>query len=233
MSNLRAVIFDLDDTLFPEEAYVLSGFRAVAAYADEQLGIRVESGFQELSQLYHDDVRGKTFDRWLANREIKPADWVPKLVTIYREHRPKIECFDGVPQLLRELSSKYQLGLITDGWFAVQEAKIEALEIADYFETIVISDQWGRDYWKPHERPFHAALSELGVSPDSAVYVADNPQKDFFAARRIGMHSIRARYAKRGVYGLEEPQSEDYAPDMEIATLAELLPKLEALKGKN
>ena len=39
MSRLEAVVFDLDDTLYPEADYVLSGFQAVADWAEVHLGI--------------------------------------------------------------------------------------------------------------------------------------------------------------------------------------------------
>jgi putative hydrolase of the HAD superfamily len=60
MPALRAVIFDLDDILYPERAYVLSGFHAVAAWAEEQLKIPRRLGFAELRQLFEDGVRGNT-----------------------------------------------------------------------------------------------------------------------------------------------------------------------------
>ncbi len=60
MPALRAVVFDLDDTLYPERAYVLSGFHAVAAWAEEQLKIPRRLGFAELRQLFEDGVRGNT-----------------------------------------------------------------------------------------------------------------------------------------------------------------------------
>jgi hypothetical protein len=39
VSGWRAIVFDLDDTLYPERDYVLRGFRAVAAWSDPNLGI--------------------------------------------------------------------------------------------------------------------------------------------------------------------------------------------------
>ena len=50
----------------------------------------------------------------------------------------------------------------------------------------------GRSAWKPDPKPFRIVLERLGcVSPSQAVYVADNPDKDFLGARRAGMDSIR------------------------------------------
>lgn len=229
MNSLRAVIFDLDDTLFPEESYVFSGFRAISTYAAEHLGIPADRSFRELSQLYVEGVRGNTFNRWLAkqnaNRNIDPAEWIPRLLAVYREHQPKIECFAGAHELLEKLGQQYRIGLITDGWLEVQQTKITALNIGRHFQSIVISDQWGRDYWKPHERPFLTALAELEVQPRQAIYVADNPNKDFVGARGVGMRSVRVRHP--GIYAAEEPRSAEFAPDEEIDNLEQLVPTIE------
>jgi len=64
----RAVVLDLDDTLYPEAAYVRSGFRAVAGRAEGTLGIPAPEGERELVSLFEAGVRGDTFDRWLAAR---------------------------------------------------------------------------------------------------------------------------------------------------------------------
>ena len=53
----RAIVFDLDDTLYPERDYVLSGFRAIARWAAEHLRIPAEDGYRELAELFAAGVR--------------------------------------------------------------------------------------------------------------------------------------------------------------------------------
>ena len=74
MPAWQAIVFDLDDTLYPERAYVLSGFRAVAAWAAGELGLPVTQGFAELRRLFDDGVRGDTFNRWLESHGFQPDD---------------------------------------------------------------------------------------------------------------------------------------------------------------
>jgi putative hydrolase of the HAD superfamily len=80
----------------------------------------------------------------------------------------------------------------------------------------------GRDAWKPSPRGLTTLLERMGgVDPAEAVYVSDNPAKDFKAARNAGLRSVWVR-RDGGVYSHLEPQSPDYAPDVEIASLSEL-----------
>ncbi|MBM4429703.1 MAG: HAD family hydrolase [Chloroflexi bacterium] len=221
MTALPAVVFDLDDTLYPERAYVLSGFRAVAAWVEKHLGIPANQGFAELCQLFNDGVRGNTFNCWLENHGLSSDSWVPQMVRIYQEHNPHITPYPEVPDLLQRLRSRYRLGLVSDGYAQVQKRKLAALGLTDYFNVLVFSDEWGREAWKPNPRPFEVVLEELGVTGSEAVYVADNPTKDFLGARQVGMWTVRIRYPE-GLYSHLEPPSAEHAPNAEIETLSGL-----------
>jgi len=221
MHALRAVVFDLDDTLYPETEFVVSGFRAVAAWAEEHLGIPAVEGFAELWALFEQGIRGNTFNRWLADRNVLPDPWIPKMVQIYRGHVPQIVPYPGVPELLRRLRQRYRLGLVTDGYVDVQRRKLAALGLMAYFNAIVISEELGEEAYKPSTQPFKILLNRLDVEGQEAVYIADNPQKDFLGARRLGMWTVRIRRPD-GLYSHLEPPSPEHAPHMEIDNLSRL-----------
>jgi putative hydrolase of the HAD superfamily len=218
MLALRAVVFDLDDTLYPERSFVLSGLRAVAMWVEDHLGISADQAFTELYQLFEGGVRGNTFNRWLESRGLKAEDLVSQMVQAYREHEPHIEPYPEVPGLLRRLRLHYRLGLLSDGFIEVQKRKLNALGLTACFDVLVFSDEWGREAWKPNSRPFEIALERLKVTGSEAVYVADNPTKDFLGARQVGMWTVRVRRPD-GLYSHLEPPSSEYAPDFEIETL--------------
>ena len=221
MPALRAIVFDLDDTLYPERAYVLSGFRAVATWAEEHLGILQHQGFAELRRLFEDGVRGNTFNHWLESHRLKPDDWIPQMVRVYREHDPCIAPYAEVPDLLQRLRPRYRLGLVSDGYVEVQKRKLAALGLTSCFDVLVFSDEWGREVWKPNSRSFEIVLERLGVTESEAVYVGDNPNKDFLGARQAGMWTVWVRRSD-GLYSHLEPPSAEYAPDAEIGTLSDL-----------
>lgn len=221
MPVLRAVVFDLDDTLYPERTYVLGGFRAAAVWADKYIGIPPDQGFTELSRLFDEGVRSNTFDCWLKNRRLGPGNWVEELVRVYREHEPQIVPYPGVLDLLRRLRQHFLLGLVTDGYLAVQQRKIASLGLTSCFDALVFSDELGHEAWKPSPQPFEVVLKKLRVTGHEAAYVADNPTKDFLGARQVGMWTIRI-CAPEGLYSHLEPPSPDYTPDTDIQDLNSL-----------
>ena len=230
MPRWRAVVLDLDDTLYPEAAYVRSGFRAVAGRAEGTLGIPAPEGERELVSLFEAGVRGDTFDRWLAARGLGGATAVADLVATYRGHAPHIDPFPEAEQLIAQLRADgAAIGLLSDGDPAVQGAKLDALGLRDAFDAIVVTGELGPDAGKPSPRGFEEVLRGLGDAlPGEAVYVSDNPAKDFVGARRAGMRSIRVRRPD-GIYADLEPKTPEHAPDAEVSGLDEVPSALERL----
>jgi len=230
MRTLRAVVFDLDDTLYPEHSYVLSGFRAVAAWAEQHLGIPYPIGSTALQRLFESGVRGNTFNRWLEDFGVGSDEWESQLVQIYRAHRPDIAPYPEATELLPRLHGRYWLGLVSDGYLEVQRNKWASLGLNAYFDGVVFSDELGREAWKPSPRPFSEILLKLCVAGKEAVYVADNPKKDFLGAKRLGMRTIRIRDSE-GLYSADEPPSPAHAPELEIANLTQLEKVLSVIGG--
>ncbi len=217
MTRLHAVIFDLDDTLYPERSYVLSGFHAVARWVEQALSIPKEKTARDLEAMYRQGVRGHTFEVWLDQQGVdgQRDELVERMVSVYREHQPALTPFDGIPAMLGEVGRWCKLGLISDGHLAVQQRKWESLHFNEAFHTVVFSDIFGRQYWKPSHVPFEAALRTLDVAPEAALYVGDNPAKDFLGARQLGMKTIRFR-SLGGEHALTEPESDLHAPDTTV-----------------
>ncbi|MBN1910103.1 MAG: HAD family hydrolase [Pirellulales bacterium] len=221
-----AVVFDLDDTLFPERQFVDSGMRAVADWGEQVLQIPAETTLDELRGLIEQHADGRTFNRWLANHHLDPEEWVHPMVQVYRKHEPTLTPYDDVSPVLQKLRRTCRLGVVTDGYLEVQQRKMAATGLEDRFDAIVYSDELGRDAWKPSTKPFELVLQRLGVAPDEAVYVGDNPTKDFRGARQLGMETIRIRRPD-GLYGHLKTACPEDAPHWQIATLTELVSLME------
>lgn len=228
--GLEAVVFDLDDTLFAERQYVLSGFRAVAVWLDDRHGVAQGPAFSELRDLFEGGVRHNTFDEWLAARDLAGTISVTELVGVYRDHPPSISPAPGIRELLDRLKGRYRLGLVSDGYAQVQRGKFKALGLERYFDAVVFSDDLGREHWKPSPRPFEAVTDLLDVAPGNSVYIADNPTKDFIGARSLGMATVRLRRPD-GVYALAAPPTEAHAPDLEVLEASSVAGLLEERWG--
>ena len=224
MPKFRAIILDLDDTLYPERDYVLSGFRAVARWLEPQLNLPAEQTSEELKQLFDEGARINTFNTWLSTRKIdaeQAEQWVSGMLDIYRSHTPEISLSTEVVNVLEQLRRDSMLGLITDGRRQQQRKKVDALDLARWFTAIVVSDELGQEHWKPSPKPYLTVLEQLNITAKEAIYVADNPTKDFLGARRVGMASLRLRCDGR-LHCRVEPPTPDHAPDAEIERFGEL-----------
>jgi len=216
-ADVHALLFDLDDTLYPERQYVFSGFRAVAEALAERLasdaGLGVSASYtpEELAQrmrsLFETRDRARVFNVLVEQLGCPDADrLVAWMVRVYRSHRPRIALYDDAADALARWRGRAKLGLITDGRAEQQRNKLEALDLIDRFDIMILTDRWGRRFWKPHPRAFEYAAERLGVSGPSCVYVADNPQKDFLAPNALGWCTIQVRRADSLYGGLTPPE---------------------------
>ncbi len=219
---LRAILFDLDDTLYDEGEYVASGFRAVAAAIAQQYGQQAEDIFQTLQSVLQRNGRGRVFDATLENYGITPTpETVSALVQAYREHLPDIRPFPDVEDSLSALAAKYRLALVTDGLPIMQRRKVLALGMAQRVGHIVYC--WEHQAPKPDVTGFQLALNALGVTASEAVVVGDRPDHDLAAAQVLGCAAVRIR---RGRYA-----QVDSHPYKQIAELADLQTLPEVLEG--
>jgi putative hydrolase of the HAD superfamily len=221
MNRWRAVVFDLDDTLYPERDYVRGGFEAAAGWAATSLGMELDAVFGELWEMFEAGVRGDTFDRWLGRHGHAREGNRQAMIAAYRGHQPRLEPHPDVLPTLEALRGSVRLGLITEGARVVQEAKLAALGLRPWFDKIVVLGEDEREDWKPSPRPFERWLEGSSIEPAAAIYLGDNPVKDFLGARRAGWASARVRRSD-GLHRDEVPAAAETRPDWEIADLQSL-----------
>jgi putative hydrolase of the HAD superfamily len=221
MPGWRAVGFDLDDTLYPESQFVRSGFAAVADWLQGAADLPADETLRELTDLFGAGVRGDTFDRFLKRRGLPIGSYRQRMVEVYRKHMPKLTPYADVVPTLTRLRARYRVGLATEGPAKVQHQKLDALGVRGLFQSVVILGEGDRARWKPDPWPLERLAEGLAASPAEMVYVGDNPGKDFLAARRAGMSSVRVRRPD-GLHRTEEPAGPEDAPDGEVADLAAL-----------
>ena len=211
MCSIVAVVFDLDDTLYPEREYACSGFAAVAEAFADRLGDAAESA-AKMRRLFDSEHRPRVFDTLLAELGLK-EDWelVERMIEVYRSHRPAIRLFPDADVVLNELRGTCRLGLLSDGRSSTQGRKIDALGLRDRFDVILITSELGPGFCKPSPRPFEFISTRLQVVGSRSAYIADNPAKDFVAPNTLGWMTVQIRRAD-GVYADQEsvPGGEPY-----------------------
>ncbi len=186
---MRMFCFDLDDTLISENEYVESGLRAAGEMLDA-----ISKGPPAGEWLVDEwrTTKGRDlFQRLLAARGLDLGRWLPELISIYRDHSPKISLRPGAAELLDAIVRRGgRLSLISDGPLVAQQRKWEALRIPHLFSPIIFTDAHGAEFWKPNTWAFQQVMASC-VPGTQCVYVADNPEKDFVAPNRLGWISIR------------------------------------------
>ena len=217
----QAVVVDLDDTVFPQAAYLDGAARAVGR-AGAAVGLDGPAVTRALrAQLRAGSDRGGTIDRALAACGVPPeraAELVPALVAAFIGYRPRrLPVFPRARTALATLRARYPLACVTDGNPAIQRAKLAATGVADAFDTVVITDELGgRAARKPRPDGLRRAADLLGVPADLLVVIGDRPGKDMAAAAAVGARSIRVR---TGEYAdaPDEPPATATAPDLAAA----------------
>jgi putative hydrolase of the HAD superfamily len=232
MKAIQAVIFDLDDTLFPEREYAWSGFRAVALAHRGELD-DPKAAVADLGRLFDGENRARVFDALLRERFGRvDRDLLTAMIRTYREHAPAITPYPDVNAALTRLRARFKLGLITDGRAEGQWAKIDALQLRPRFDRIIVTadlaaqSQGDAAAWsKPHPRAFEEMAQHLGVPHAGCAYVADNVSKDFVAPNALGWMTVRV-LRPGGVYA-DAACAAGGEAEFSIKSLDELDPLLE------
>jgi putative hydrolase of the HAD superfamily len=185
MANLSVfdvVVFDLDDTLYSEMDYVLSGYRYLSELIEKLYSKITYQSFLEALEKNEVDV----FAYVIAEHKL-PESLKQHLILAYRYHIPDIQLHDNALLILEQLKLKnVPVYLITDGRGITQRLKITSLGIETFFKSLFISEEVG--VGKPSPDSF-LAIQTLHPK-QSIVYVADNPKKDFIAPNQLGWESI-------------------------------------------
>ncbi|WP_238881869.1 HAD family hydrolase [Clostridium sp. YIM B02551] len=98
----------------------------------------------------------------------------------------KYKFYDDVFEIIPDLSKYYKLAVISDAWPSLENVFRQA-NLRNYFSSFIISSKKG--VTKPNELMYKYALEELGVKPEEAVFIDDNP-KNCDGASKLGIKTV-------------------------------------------
>lgn len=189
---VKAVVFDLDDTLISEKEYIKSGYRHIAGIIENRFAMDKNQVFYDLMSFFKVspfNVFNRLYDKYQIEYS---KEMILDLVNEYRGHFPDIQFYDDVLPCLLELKrTGVKVGIITDGYAIAQRQKLKAIQADEYFDEIIVTDELGREYWKPHPKAFEIIKERFGVSFDEMIYVGDNPGKDFYISTIYPVKTVR------------------------------------------
>lgn len=231
----KAVLFDLDDTLYDYEPCHKYALGKVYSALKGKIMIS-KKRFDELFRLAKDEIKYELsgtasshnrilyFQR-LIEKTHKTVD--PKVIlSLYKIYWDsflgKMKIRKGVIDTLKKLhKQKIKIALVTDLTTHIQLRKIEKLKISKYIDYMVTSEEAGSE--KPHAIMFLLALNKLDILPSETIMVGDNLVKDLEGSNAVKIDSVLISNQKN-----IKADREDYKkPNYVIKEIPEVLEILE------
>lgn len=202
--SIKAIIFDLDDTLFDHKLALSKALNEFfhlhlelsKAYPDS---LSFQFAWQNSSRIFYPKflageityneqrmarIRALWAKAGLSVDDDRALFLSDEYLSIYEKHwelfPDTIACLDRM--------KPYKLGLITNGWSDQQRKKLLKCGILDRFDSIVISSEV--DCAKPDTKIFQLACDQLKIKPSEAIFVGDVYDLDIAGAQSAGMQSI-------------------------------------------
>lgn len=223
----KAVIFDLDGTLFDRNA---AQIRVVELITQRFPKIfsghrkkRVMDAFTESDRLsmvdfeagVRDGLRQKRTRIFLQLLGIE-EDYTNAITDLYVKEYPKVNMpITGSIPVVKEVSKKLPVAVISNGFPDVQYQKIKAIGLDNIFSHVILSEEIG--IRKPDPRIFHYAADLLEIEASECLYVGDSYANDVVGAKSAGM---QASWFKRDS---KVEETAGVKPDFVITNLGELI----------
>jgi len=213
--DLRAVVFDLDNTLLRSSIGARHGLLTAAKTISAELkkndhhhGYRdlfrrlrlIDREMMRRKNLYNRDVWWRTLLAELGLGTRLP--WIHRVTVRYWEayaaNSPPFR--DGEPTLRRVKKEGLRIGLVSDsdGTPGMKRKRIRGVPFHNLFQAVVVAGE-DTPRVKPGHESFRLVAEKLRVQPESCIYVADNPRTDIVGAQAVGMAAVIVK--RRGNQG--------------------------------
>lgn len=204
MNKIQHIFFDLDHTLWDFEQnarqslYEIYHIFELNFVLKSSVEIFVENFMHVNYDLWRkydkkiiskEELRISRFQIVLQKFNIKDDLLAQKLEFFYLNICPnKNILFPHTIETLDYLTKKYQLHILTNGFYLTQLQKIKASHLFPFFQHIITSEC--SNYCKPHQKMFEFALQKVNATHQNAIMIGDNLTNDIFGAQQIGMKTI-------------------------------------------
>jgi putative hydrolase of the HAD superfamily len=195
---IRAVIFDLDNTLVDFMKMKRRAIEeAIPAMIDAGLELSVEESNKVIDEIYREQgiEYQQVFDAFLQ-RVLKKVDYKILSAGIVAYRRAREAALIPYPHVYSTLNKLLKLGIkmgiLSDA--PVKEAwlRLAYLNFHHIVDAVVTFEDTGQR--KPHSAPFLAILEKLNVKAEEAIMVGDWAERDIIGAANVGMKTAFARY---------------------------------------
>lgn len=187
------ILFDADETLFSFDAF--AGLKMTFSRLDVDFSKKDYIEYQVINQAlwvkYQDgevtakQLQEKRFEILALRVGFSPAKLNHRFLEAMVELSLPLE---GVSDIIPLLAKKAKLGIITNGFTQIQEARLDNTGLKKYFDWVVVSEEMG--VAKPDPLIFESAFERMGkVNKSRILMVGDNPDSDILGANKVGIDS--------------------------------------------
>lgn len=196
---IKAVIFDIDNTLYDFDKAHKTAMNALGVYGKENLGMEPEETVA-LAKKCMDIVAERTGRNCAAlhNRllrfqcfleQIGSTDYRKAMEMYHTYWDTLIEVMEpepGMISLLARLKEKdIRVGIGSDMTAYIQYKKLEKIDALQYLDFLVVSEEAGAE--KPSERFFDLCVKKAGCKPQECVFIGDSLKKDVIGSSKCGL----------------------------------------------
>ena len=195
-SPVKAVLFDLDDTLWHLAPTLVRAEAVLYDWLNIHIpGVTQRFTNEELRELRMELLPSDPqfqFNVWaLRHAALTRAchltsenkELVDQAMEVFSVARNAVNPFDDVVPVLSSLNERYVLGSASNGF-----ADLTEIGLAPHFKVSIAAHQFGSA--KPGAEIFHAACAALAVEPHEAIYVGDDPKLDIQGAQNAGLRAV-------------------------------------------
>jgi FMN hydrolase / 5-amino-6-(5-phospho-D-ribitylamino)uracil phosphatase len=222
MPAIRAICFDLDNTLWDVYPVIVRAEKLLYDYLSERYPSLSQTMTQDSVREMRERVARQhpemshdfTLMRKQGLREHAHAVGLPETVAdeafaVFYRARNEVELYDDVMPALQRLGRGRRLVSMSNG-----NADLEMIGLKGVFEFHVAAREAGA--LKPDQRIYRKMLSNLGLEPAEVLHVGDDPVADIEGARALGMTAVWVNRAD------EKWPSELLPPPHRVRNLTEL-----------
>lgn len=221
------IYFDLDNTLLDHSSAEMQAQQEIFKTFDEFRSITLQQWLETYRGVNHnlwEKYQKGEVDRFELQRSRFRDSMIrlklsheksEEIGEIYMEaYRKYWSWLDGAREAFIELSRLYDVGIITNGFKETQQKKFEKMELSNYCDVMIISEEIGE--LKPHPKVFDTATERAQVSRDKILYVGDSYSSDIIGGRNAGWKT--AWYT-----AISPPVKEDQTADFHFEKFEELV----------
>jgi len=225
--RIKAVLLDLDDTLWPVAPVISHAEHClqqwIAEHVPEVAREHDVASMRARRQILQASDPRFQYDLWALRHTLLTqifaeygvhADQADRAMAVFAHARNQVNLYDDVEPALTQLAQRVRLGTVSNGF-----ADLAVIGLADFFSVSIAAHRFGAA--KPAPQIFHAACAALDMAPAEVLYVGDDLLLDVQGAQQAGLQA--AWMNRHDSAAKNDVRFAHIRPQLELKNLHELL----------